>query len=245
MANLAKVAKEGKAPLCWKGNRQVYFQDMREEKELHPGSLKRGEILQRSQEEGGSDQALIAQAQNGDPRGMTALYGRYRVKMLNYLYRFTGDRARAEDLTQETFLRVVRYLPSYRPTGSVAGWIYRIAKNLALNELRRRKGHPELSLDEPVTYAEEEPMDRAEAMPGPQLCPDEESYRAEIGEAIQKALLQISPIYREVVILCDIQGHPYREAAEILRCSINTIASRLARGRARLADLLGYLKREI
>ena len=191
-----------------------------------------------------SDQGLIARAQGGDALAITALYGRYRVRVLNYLYRFTGDRMAAEDLVQETFLRVVRHLPSYRPTGSAAGWIYRIAKNLALNHVRNRKGHAELSLDEPLVYGEEEEMDRSEAIPGPGAAPDEQADQAEQGEAIQGALLKISAPYREVLILCDIEGHPYREAAEILRCSINTIASRLARGRVQMARLLGYLKKE-
>lgn len=192
-------------------------------------------------EQGDSDQELVRQAQAGDPQAMTALYGRYRVKLLNYLYRFTGERTAAEDLAQETFLRVVRHLPSYRPTGSVGGWIYRIAKNLALNQVRDRKARPEFSLDEPVVYGEEE-MNRAEAIPGPQESPAGEASREEEGAAIQQALLQVAAPYRETLILCDIQGHPYKEAAEMLRCSINTVASRLARGRAQLAQLLGYLK---
>ena len=191
-----------------------------------------------------SDQELIARAQKADPRAMTALYLRYRVRILNYLVRFTGNRMVAEDLVQETFLRVVRHLPSYRPTGSAAGWIYRIAKNLALNHLRDRRSDPELSLDEPVLYGDGEEMNRSEAIPGPDPGPGEKASRGEIADTIQQALLQIAAPYREALILCDVQGYPYREAAEILRCSINTIASRLARGRAQLARLLGYLKEE-
>ena len=191
-----------------------------------------------------SDQDLIAQAQRADPQAMTVLYLRYRVRILNYLVRFTGNRMVAEDLVQETFLRVVRHIASYQPTGSAAGWIYRIAKNLALNHLRDRKSDPELSLDEPVLYGQEEALDRSEAIPGPDPGPGEEASRGEIADTVQQALLQIAAPYREALILCDIQECPYREAAEILRCSINTVASRLARGRTQLARLLGYLKEE-
>ena len=87
-------------------------------------------------------------------------------------------------------------------------------------------------------------MNRSEAIPGPDPGPGEKASRGEIADTIQQALLQITAPYREALILCDVQGYPYREAAEILRCSINTVASRLARGRAQLARLLGYLKEE-
>ena len=189
------------------------------------------------------DQELVRKAQKGDRAALGVLYSRYRRKILNYLYRFTGNRATAEELTQETFLKVVRYIHRYRPTGSVAGWIYKIARNLAMNALRDRPKITEVPLDEPVPTQEGE-VSRAEVIPGNTPQPDEEVQRAETERRIQQSLLKISPVYREVVILCDIEGYPYKEASDILRCSINTIASRLARGRSQLGSLLGYLRKE-
>ncbi len=190
-----------------------------------------------------SDQDLIRQAQRGDQQAMSVLYSKYRRKVLNYLYRFTADRGRAEELTQETFLRVVQNLHRYRPTGSVAGWIYRIAGNLALNALRDHPAVSEVSLDEPIS-TEEGSMDRAEAVAGAGPQPDEEAVRMEREDAVQRSLMQLSPHHREVLILCDIEQYSYREAAETLRCPMNTVASRLARARAQMAELLGYLKGE-
>ncbi len=191
-----------------------------------------------------SDQELIAWAQTGDPKGLAALYEKYRRPILNYLYRFTGNQAAAEDLAQETFLRVVRHLGSYRPTGSAAGWIYRIAKNLALNRIRDQRNHAELSMDEPITNDEGEEQSREELIPQEAPDPEQKAEQSEIETTVQASLLKVAPPYREALILCDIQGYPYKEAAEILHCSINTVASRLARGRARLAALLGYLRKE-
>lgn len=188
------------------------------------------------------DRTLIQRAQRGDAMGMSELYARYQRRVLNYLYRFTGSREAAEDLTQETFVRVVRHLARYRPTGSVGGWIYRIAKNLALNGIRDRKGKEELWLDEPRQNAEGDEMTPLEIVADARPSPAQEAGRSEVEEAVQRALLQIPPVYREVVVLCDIQGCAYKEAAEILGCPIDTVASRLARGRARMAALLGYLK---
>ena len=152
----------------------------------------------------------------------------------------------AEDLTQETFLRVVRHLPSYRPTGSVAGWIFRIGKNLALNSLRDRKGRREISLEEPAGGPEEEEgATKEEMIPHAGPGPDREAGSRETEKEIQQALMRLPAAFREALILCDIQGHAYKDAAEMQRCSINTIASRLARARSKMAQLLGYLRKEI
>jgi RNA polymerase sigma-70 factor (ECF subfamily) len=72
--------------------------------------------------------------------------------------------------------------------------------------------------------------------------PAQEAGRTEVEEAVRKALLEVPPVFREAVVLCDIQGCAYKEAAEILGCPIDTVASRLARGRAKLAELLGFLQ---
>lgn len=191
-----------------------------------------------------SDLELIHRAQGGEGQAVTLLYVRYRRRILNYVYRFTGNRATAEELTQETFLRVVEHLHRFRPRGSVAGWIYTIAGNLARHALRRQRGRPELSLDEPLEL-EEDTVSRAEAIAHPQEGAAQGLERKETGELIQQALTQVPVPFREVVILCDIEGYSYAQAAEILGCPMNTVGSRLARGRMKLAQLLGYLKKEV
>ena len=191
------------------------------------------------------DRALVRRAQKGDSQAVTELYLRYQRRVLNFLYRMTGNRQVAEDLTHETFIRVVQHLPTYRPTGSVAGWIYRIAKNLALNRFRHEKVAGEIPLDQPLSLSEEE-MERSlgDILADTRPNPGEEASRTDLESVVQKALSKISPPYREAVILCDIQGFSYKEAAEMLSCPIDTVASRLARGRSKLAELLGYLKKE-
>lgn len=190
-----------------------------------------------------SDEDLLRQAAGGDQNAFAQFYERYWRKVLNYLYRFTGNRATAEELMQETFLRVVRNLGRYRPTGSAAGWVYRIARNLGLNAIRDSKTAEEFSLDEPIRLEEDE-VDRHETIAGRDPKPDEEALRREKEEAIQRGLLKIAPQHREVLILCDIERRSYQEAAEILRCPMNTVASRLSRARAWMAQFLGYLKEE-
>ncbi len=188
-----------------------------------------------------SDEDLLRQAQRGNQKAFAEFYERYWRKVLNTLYRFTGNRAAAEDLTQEAFLRVARNIRNYRPTGSAGGWIYQIARNLGLNAIRDSKAAREFSLDEPITLEEDE-VDRQEITPGRGPKPDEEALRREREEAIQRCLLKIAPHHREVLILCDIESCSYREAARMLHCTINTVASRLSRARAQMARFLGYLK---
>jgi len=190
-----------------------------------------------------TDRGLIQRAQRGDKDSLALLYVRYHRKILNYLYRFCGNRSTAEELTQETFVRMVEHLHRYRPTGSVGGWIYRIARNLALNHLRDRPKIYEVSLDEPLTL-EDDTVDLKEAVAGKGPQPDEEAARVEKEVMIQRALLRVSPVYRDAVVLYDIEGYTYQETAEMLQSSMNTVASRLARGRAQLAAILGYLKKE-
>lgn len=191
------------------------------------------------------DQALVARAQAGNQQALATLYVRYRRKILNYAYRFVGDREMAEELTQETFVKVVEHLPRYRPTGSVAGWIYRIAHTTALHTLRDRRTHRAVSLDEPVALEDGAAVDRAEAIPNQGPKPDEEAAAKERERAVQRQLERLPTPYLQAVILCDLEGYSYRQASEMLRCPINTVASRVARGRALLATRLGFLHEEI
>ena len=188
-----------------------------------------------------SDEDLLLQAQRGDQKAFAEFYERYWRKVLNYVYRFTGNRATAEELTQETFLRVVRNIRNYRPTGSAGGWVYQIARNLGLNAIRDSKAAREFSLDEPIALEEDE-VNRQEITPGRGPKPDEEAVRREREEAIQQGLLKIAPHHREVLILCDIESRSYQEVARMLQIPINTVASRLSRARAQMAQFLGYLK---
>jgi len=197
-----------------------------------PSGEPRSEIL--------TDWGLVRRIQAGEESAVSDLYLRYHRKILSYIYRFTGDRAAAEELAQEVFIRVIQHAGRLRRTGSVGGWIYRIARNLALNALRRRRLIRFVSLDEPIQLEEGE-VNRQEGIAAPGPDPEAASEKNEREAAVQEALLRVSPAYRESVILCDIEGRPYREAAELLGCSINTVASRVARGRAQIARLLGYL----
>ena len=176
-----------------------------------------------------SDRYLIQKAREGDRPAFEELYNRYKKPIFNYICRLLGDRAVAEELTQETFIRVYTNLAQYRPTGKVSSWIYMIAANLAKNELRSREYRKTVSLDSAI--AEDEKLRLGDLLQDTSVGPADVAENKEVRAQIQKVIHKLPLHHKEVLVLCDVQGLSYEEAAEILGCSVGTVASRLNRAR--------------
>ncbi len=146
-----------------------------------------------------------------------------------------GDAGLAADITQEAFISAYRKLSGFRG-GSFKGWILRIVTNAAYDELRRMKRHPTVSL-EPLGVGGEE-FETAAWLEDPGETPEEATIRTELAEAIQHCLNELSEDFRLVVVLVDVQGLEYAEAADALRRPVGTIKSRLARARLILQECL-------
>lgn len=141
-------------------------------------------------------------------------------------YRLTGNQHDAEDLTQETFMRVFRSLKHYQP-GTFEGWLHRITTNLFLDMVRRRAKIRMEAL--PEDY---------ERVPGTDMTPEEAYSTANLDPALQHALDELSPDFRIAVVLCDVVGMSYEEIAETLGVKMGTVRSRIHRGRAQLRESL-------
>lgn len=141
-------------------------------------------------------------------------------------YRLTGNQHDAEDLTQETFMRVFRSLKHYQP-GTFEGWLHRITTNLFLDMVRRRAKIRMEAL--PEDY---------ERVPGTAMSPEEAYSTANLDPALQHALDELSPDFRVAVVLCDVVGMSYEEIAETLGVKMGTVRSRIHRGRAQLRESL-------
>ena len=145
-------------------------------------------------------------------------------------YRMTGGHARAEDLTQEAMVRAFQSFHRYRRELPFANWLYRIIVNLHIDELRRR----------PKVW-----IDSVDEMPGVMDLPDVNSdpsdlvLSQEIDTRLQQALNSLPKDFRTAVVLCDIEGLSYEEIADVMRCSIGTVRSRIHRGRNQLRRFLG------
>ena len=141
-------------------------------------------------------------------------------------YRLSGNQHDAEDLSQETFMRVFRNLKGYQP-GTFEGWLHRITTNLFLDMVRRRQKIRMEAL--PEDY---------ERVAGSDLTPEEAFSTANLDPALQRALDGLSPEFRVAVVLCDVVGMSYEEIGETLGVKMGTVRSRIHRGRAQLRESL-------
>jgi len=182
-----------------------------------------------------NEPALIRDAKHGDLEAFNRLVLAYQDKLYNLAYRILGDPALAADATQEAFISAFRKLKSYRG-GSFKAWLFRIVTNACYDELRRQKRRPTVSL-EPLTDNDEE-VETPRWIADTSASPEERLETLELDEAIQNCINALPPDFRAVVVLADVQGMGYKEAALVLRKPLGTIKSRLARARLRLRDCL-------
>ena len=183
-----------------------------------------------------SDHALIEAAKNGDETAFAVIVSRYRNPITNYLYRFLNDYEEAVDLAQETFVRVYFAIDRYHTDYAFSTYIYRIATNLAISELRKRKRRTILSL---TGLFQTEADDTTEFQPtDPKALPDKDLIDDEQGRVIARAIATLPPKYRIPVILRDIEGRTYEEIASILELGLGTTKSRISRARGLLKEKL-------
>jgi RNA polymerase sigma-70 factor (ECF subfamily) len=179
--------------------------------------------------------SLIQDAQKGDLDAFNRLVIAYQDMVFNQAYRVMGELAAAEDAAQEAFLSAYRKIRSYRG-GSFKAWLLRIVTNACYDELRRRKRRPTTPLEPIDPY--DEAVESPHWMADPGESPEDTATRVELGQAIQDCLEQLSPDFRVVVVLIDLQGLDYKEAAQAVGKPLGTIKSRLARARGGLRDCL-------
>lgn len=178
---------------------------------------------------------LIAEARRGDLDAFNRLVLAYQDMAYNLAYRLMGDSDSAQDAVQDAFISAYHHLGSYRG-GSFKAWILRITTNTCYDELRRRKRRPVTSLEPTDDQGDE--IESPAWLADPDESPEEAAMRVELNRAIQGCLEELSLEFRTVVILVDIQGLDYQEAAQAIRKPVGTVKSRLARARLRLRECL-------
>ncbi|HEV3467989.1 MAG TPA: sigma-70 family RNA polymerase sigma factor [Pyrinomonadaceae bacterium] len=185
-----------------------------------------------------SDHRLLEATRDGDEAAFAELVRRYRNQITNYVYRMTNDYDLAVDLAQETFLRVYAAADRYQTTFAFSTYIYRIATNLAISELRRRKRRRLVSLStffQPRESAEEScELEVEDAGPLQDAALVEDERRG----AVSRAIATLPEKYRAPLVLRDVEGRSYEEIASILRMSEGTVKSRINRARSFLRDKL-------
>jgi RNA polymerase sigma-70 factor (ECF subfamily) len=171
-----------------------------------------------------------ARAKNGDLTAFNELVVEYQTLVYNLCYRMLGQVQAAEDVTQEAFVSAWRNISSFRGE-AFRPWLLRIAANLCRDELRRRGRRPSASLDSALEAGVPEPPD--EDPP-----PDESAVASELRGRLEAALQQLPEDQRTALVLCDIQGLDYGEIAVVMRTSLGTVKSRIARARLKMRELM-------
>lgn len=173
-----------------------------------------------------SDWELVARASDGDMDSFTELVRRYERPIVHFCQRMVLSREDAEDIAQESFVRVYRYLPRLTPSAKFSTLLFGIARNLALNFIRdagRRGRGKTFSLGEQEGTIEDTGY-----------RPDRLARLSEISSLIEQGMAMLSPKHREVLILRELKGYDYGSIAEIVKCRKGTVKSRIARAREQL-----------
>lgn len=183
---------------------------------------------------------LALSAQQGDLNAFNRLVLEFEDLAFNIAYRMLGDSDSAADATQSAFIAAYRHLSSYRG-GSFKSWVLRIVTNTCYDELRRQKRRPTIPL-EPIMEDSDDEIESPNWLKDDQPSPESQLESTELQDAIQKCLNKMKNDFRMMVILVDIQGMDYQEAAESMNIPMGTIKSRLARARGKLRDCLQYFR---
>lgn len=185
-----------------------------------------------------SDEALIAQSRRGDAQAFAQLMRRYERPLFNYLARMLGNGAEAEDMFQETFLRVHTHLDRFREGAPFRPWVYRIATNLCRDRLRYWRRRPQVSLDAASSATPDAPA-LADRLPAREADPEAAASAAETAARLEAAVAGLSAKHRAVFLMARYEGLPYAEIANALRVPVGTVKSRM---NTAVKELLAALK---
>lgn len=178
------------------------------------------------------DAALMLRVKQGDTAAFTVLVEKYKQPVMNLAWRTLRDETEAEDLAQNVFVQAWKSAERYQATAKFSTWLFTIARNLCLNEIRRRVRHPAESLDQTRDDAEEQPLyqvvdKRSTAAP-------EEMLRGELEDKVDEALMALPENQRTALLLCRQEELSYEEIAEVLGCSLSATKSLIHRARETL-----------
>ena len=179
-----------------------------------------------------SDEILIKKFQEGDVGAYNQLVNRFKDRLLNFIYRFVNDLDLAEDLVQDTLLKLYTHKDSYQEIAKFSTWLYTIAANLARTELRKKKRRKTFS----VTELSRD--DREFIIASSDVDPSEDLSSQNFEKSVQRALAELPDDFKTIIILRDIQELSYDEISKIVEVPLGTVKSRINRGRVKLQQLL-------
>jgi RNA polymerase sigma-70 factor, ECF subfamily len=189
-----------------------------------------------------TDQEIVALARDGREAAYRELIRRYERPVFSLILRMVRDRQLAEDLAQETFIKALNAIGSYRPEFKFSSWIFKIANNAAIDHLRRRELNT-LSIDGAPHATSAEDIEATALQVGDKgETPLAELEARELGTAIERAIGRLRPEYRSCIMLRHVEGLAYEEIAQLLELPLGTVKTYIHRARHELRDMLAHLR---
>jgi RNA polymerase sigma-70 factor (ECF subfamily) len=182
------------------------------------------------------DAVLMLRVKRGDRAAFAGLVEKYKQPVMNFIYRSLRDETEAEDLAQNVFLQVYKSRARYERTAKFSTWLFTIARNLCLNEIRRRSRHPAESLEE--THAEHDDLPSRQYEDKKVLLATDNVLHGELADKIEEALADLPELQRSAILLCRQDELSYEEIAKVLDCSLSATKSIIHRGRETLKERL-------
>jgi RNA polymerase sigma-70 factor (ECF subfamily) len=191
-----------------------------------------------------TDQEVVRHARAGRENAYRELIRRYERPVFSLIYRMVRDRELSEDLSQETFVKVLKSIASYRPEFKFSSWVFKIANNTAIDHLRRRELDT-LSIEgSPHAMTPEAVEATALQLGSSRASPLEALEAKELGGTIEEAIQNLRPEYRSCILLRHVEGRSYEEIAEIMDLPLGTVKTYIHRARNELRVTLGHLRKD-
>jgi RNA polymerase sigma-70 factor, ECF subfamily len=188
-----------------------------------------------------ADQDLVVLAQKGSEKAYRELLTRYQRPVFSVIFRMIRDRERAEDLAQETFVRVFNHIDRYDPRYKFSSWIFKIATNLTIDSIRRKELDT-VSIDGSRNAVTAEQIEATSiTVASPDENPEQQLEAKQLGAEIEGAIGRLRPEYRAAILLRHVEGREYQEIAEILSLPLGTVKTYIHRGRNELRESLQHL----
>lgn len=188
------------------------------------------------------DPAVVIHARNGSEAAYRELLTRYERPVFSLIFRMVRDRETAEDLSQETFIKVLNNLDRYSPEFKFSSWLFKIANNLTIDHLRRRRVDTISIEGSPDAVTAESAKATSIAVVSGSESPLEELESRELGTAIERAIGQLRPEYRACIMLRHVEDKSYEEIAEIVKLPLGTVKTYIHRARHELRAALGEVR---
>jgi RNA polymerase sigma-70 factor (ECF subfamily) len=173
-----------------------------------------------------ADEALMLRYQQGDVAAFELLLTRHRKPVFNFILRFVGSKELAEDLLQETFLRVIKGAANYKQQAKFTTWLYTIARNLCVDQSRRKKHRRHASLDQPMAKSDDSGT-LLDVLPGKDMPSDRQAVSQQLHHTLHNAIASLSDPQREVFLMREFLDMPFKQIAEVVGVPENTVKSRM------------------